>query len=492
MNFIDYLFDKKEDSEDVALISDTGELSYSQLHRSICNISGWIQGFYGVNNNFILIADNSFFFVSVYFGIIHSGNRVVLVDPKTSYQDILTIIQQCNASIIFADLNREQLSDLGCPLIFPGDIENLPISEGISSHGGDQDCAVIIFTSGSTGTKKGVMLSHQNLIANTSSIVQYLQISEKDRICVVLPFFYCFGASLLHTHVRAGGSVVLAQSIFLGSVIHTLDKYQCTGFAGVPSTYLILKHKTPFLSKPFPSLRFFQQAGGHLAPEVVQELISAFPDKQFYVMYGATEATARLSYLPPSDQARKPGSIGKGIPGVTLDVYDDEGQPVPLGKCGEIVARGENIMLGYYNDPEETKRVLRNGWYHTGDLGKIDEDGYIYVTGRIGTFIKSGGFKVSPVEIEDTIQKLPDAYGCVVIGIPHYLMGEAIIACIQSQNPTNEFKHQVLEHCRRELPTHKIPVDIVFVDEIPLNSSGKSDRRALIAHVQNILNQNPS
>lgn len=492
MNFIDYLFDEKKNSKDLALISDTGVLSYSQLYRSVCNISVWIMSIYGVNNNLALIADNSFFFVSVYFSIIHSGNRVVLVDPKTSHQDMLTIIQECKACSIFTDLNRERLSDPGCPIIYSEDIENLPISNCITSQGGDQDCAVIIFTSGSTGTKKGVMLSHQNLIANTSSIIQYLQILEKDRICVVLPFFYCFGASLLHTHIRAGGSVVLDQSIFLGSIIHTLDKYQCTGFAGVPSTYLILKQKTPFLSKAFPSLRLFQQAGGHLAPEVVQEIIVAFPDKQFFVMYGATEATARLSYLSPSDQTRKPGSIGRGIPGVTLEVHDEEGQPVPLGKCGEIVARGENIMLGYYNDPEETKRVLRNGWYHTGDLGRIDEDGYIYVTGRIGTFIKSGGFKVSPVEIEDTIQKLPDACGCVVIGIPHHLMGEAIIACIQSQNPTNEFKNQVLEHCRRELPTHKIPVDLVFVDEIPLNSSGKPDRRALITHVQNALNQKPS
>ena len=187
------------------------------------------------------------------------------------------------------------------------------------------------------------MLTHKNLIANTESILGYLHLTELDRVCVVLPFFYCYGASLLHTHIRAGGSVVLNNKIFLGSVISDINKYKCTGFAG--SEYFPDSHnKTHFLSEDLPSLRYFTQAGGQLPNKYIEMIVDAFPQKEFFVMYGATEATARLSYLPPHLVEEKMGSIGKGIPGVTLEVLDRNGLPIKPGEIGEITAMGDNIM----------------------------------------------------------------------------------------------------------------------------------------------------
>ena len=477
MNFVDFLFEGKTDSPDTLIIKADDEFSYVECYSAISRISSYLLITFGSEKEIVLLADNSFFFIVAYLGIIKSGNIAIVLDTKSSDEDIKKVISRCSP---VAGFFQEQFITY-CPntlkSISDTDLDIIPDIQQIHQKEVPSDnCAVIIFTSGSTGVKKGVMLSHKNLIANTKSIIKYLNLSSSDRMCVVLPFYYCYGASLLHTHIRAGGSIVLAQSIFLGSVLKTINTYACTGFAGVPSTYQILILKTPFLKSPLPSLRYFTQAGGHLADHYIQQIVTAFPVIKFYVMYGATEATARLSYLPPEYTTTKKGSIGKGIPDVELEVHDEEGKIDQTQEIGEIVARGDNIMLGYYNDPQGTHEVIRNGWYHTGDLGVQDDDGFIYITGRKGTFIKSAGFRVSPLEIEDIILEIPGVMGCAVTGTPHDIQGEAIIACVQSEFKNQEYKKDILNICRKKLPTHKVPVDIIFVDHIPLNSSGKVDR----------------
>ena len=295
------------------------------------------------------------------------------------------------------------------------------------------------------------------------------------------PFFYCYGASLLHTHLRAGGSVVLNQKPFLGSVIDDIDTYGCTGFAGVPSTYQILINKTRFLQQSFPSIRYFTQAGGQLPNKYIKMIADRFPEKKFYVMYGATEATARLSYLPPELVCAKMGSIGKGIPGVDLLVVNQSLEEVKPSEVGEIVAQGDNIMKGYYNDPEATAEVLINGWLHTGDLATVDDDGYIYIIGRSKNIIKSGGYRISPTEIENAILSLERFVGCAVFGVPDEIMGEAVVAVIQTPDLSDQqdLRRELMAYCNRKLPSYKVPKKIFFVDEFPLNASNKVDLAAL-------------
>ncbi len=189
--------------------------------------------------------------------------------------------------------------------------------------------AEIIFTSGSTGEPKGVMITHKNIIANTDSIIEYLNLTADDVIEIVLPFYYCYGLCLLHTHLKVGGSMVFNNNfMFLGAVINDLKKYKCTGFAGVPSHFQVLLRKSKsFKSDNFPDLRYVTQAGGKLHKVFIQEFMDNQPDITFYVMYGQTEATARLSYLPPEHLEEKLGSLGKAIPGVTLELMDDQGEP---------------------------------------------------------------------------------------------------------------------------------------------------------------------
>jgi acyl-CoA synthetase (AMP-forming)/AMP-acid ligase II len=198
-------------------------------------------------------------------------------------------------------------------------------------------------------------------------------------------------------------------------------------------------------------------------------------------MYGATEATARLSYLPPELISIKMGSIGKGIPGVTLAVLNQAMQAVKPSEIGEIVAKGDNIMKGYYNDPEGTGAVLKNGWLFTGDLATVDDEGFIYVVGRSKNIIKSGGYRISPAEIENEILSLEKFKGCVIFGIPDEIMGEAIVAVIQTPQTMDQhnLSREVIAHCNKKLPSYKVPQKIFFVDEFPLNSSNKIDMAAL-------------
>ena len=204
------------------------------------------------------------------------------------------------------------------------------------------DLAAAMFTSGSTGRPRGVMVASRNIVANTESIMEYLALTSADRMMVVLPFHYCFGTSLLHTHLRAGGSLVLeARFMYPEQALKRMLETACTGFAGVPSHYQILLRRSRMSKMQFPHLRHVRQAGGHLAPIFLQELRDALPATQIFVMYGQTEATARLSYLPPPFLQAKLGSVGKGIPGVKLTVVDESGQAVMPGQIGEIVAEGD-------------------------------------------------------------------------------------------------------------------------------------------------------
>ena len=336
--------------------------------------------------------------------------------------------------------------------------------------------AAILFTSGSTALPKGVMLSHANLQANTASIVDYLELTATDTVAVVLPFFYCYGLSLLHTHVKVGGSLLLNNNfLLLSTVIDDLATYACTGFAGVPSHFQLLLRRAEITKKSFPHLRYVTQAGGKLAEPFIHEFIAAFPTVKFYAMYGQTEATARLSYLPPALLATKTGSIGKGIPGVKLAVVNQVGASVQPGEIGEVVADGQNIMLGYLDDEEETQKVLRDGRLHTGDLGSIDEDGYIYLVAREKEILKVGGERISPKEIEAVLVALPEILDCSVIGIADEQLGEAVKALIvlndqAKQKPTEA---EIRAYCHKRLARNKIPKVIQFVAQIPMNMTGK-------------------
>jgi len=292
-------------------------------------------------------------------------------------------------------------------------------------------------------------------------------------VMVVLPFHYCFGTSLLHTHLRVGGTLVLdSRFLYPEKVLQRMQETECTGFAGVPSHYQILLEKTSLPRKAFPHLRYVQQAGGHLPPAAIRPLQAALPNTKIFIMYGQTEATARLSYVPPEMLEAKSGSIGRGIPGVKLTV-ENEGKPVPPGQIGEIVAEGKNIALGYWRDPEETANVFRNGRLHTGDMATVDEDGFISIVSRSRDFIKCGGTRVSCLQIEQQILECREVAEVAVIGVPDEVMGEAVKAFVATRGEAGVTLDHIRRFCKTRLPFQLVPREIVVLAALPKNEAGK-------------------
>ncbi|RII34000.1 AMP-dependent synthetase [Clostridium chromiireducens] len=486
MNFTDYIFEFSSKLDETAIIH-KGNISYKEIYLKILMISNGIKRTKaGYEDRILLISENSPFFIASYFGIIKSGCTCVPINPTLSNQDIEYIINSCNSNAIFIEkrfldklcttinkdikiITEESLND------FLEIEENLNVDEEAIESDLKNHVAVILFTSGSTAKPKGVMLTHYNLRYNTNSIIEYFKLSSKDRIEVVLPFYYCFGTSLLHTHFRVGGSLVINNKfMFPESVLDDIEKYQCTGFAGVPSNYQILLRKSSIKNRDLPSIRYIAQAGGKLPDSFIKELIQTLSGVEIFIMYGQTEATARLSYLPPNMLEKKLGSIGKGIPGTELKVIDKEGNKIKAGDIGEVVASGGNIMKGYFNDKEETDKVIRNGYLYTGDLATVDKDGYIYIVAREKQIIKSGGNRISPKEIENIIIQIPSVIEAAVIGTPDDILGEAIKAFIVLNNKDLEVNEKfIIEYCKANLPSYKVPKHVVFLDALPKNSSGK-------------------
>jgi len=261
-----------------------------------------------------------------------------------------------------------------------------------------------------------------------------------------------------------------------------MERTQCTGLAGVPETFHTLLRNSTFPQRRFPNLRKIQQAGGKLSSILIEELCQAVADAEIFIMYGQTEATARLSYLPPELLKSKKDSIGKGIPGVELKVLNQNGDSIRPGEIGEIVAKGQNIALGYFNDPETTAGKFVNGSLLTGDLATIDRDGFIYIVDRKSDFIKPHGYRVSSQQIEANIMELPDVVSAAVIGVPDLAIGEEIRAFVVLANGSTRSRNEIIAHCKHRMPSFMVPRSIFIVDSLPLNESGKVVKSLLRKH----------
>jgi long-chain acyl-CoA synthetase len=484
MNVAELILAQGQDSA-VAVSHGNAALTYAGLRDAVARLAGGLLARNHRQGDRVgIFAENSPFFVKAYLGIIGAGLVAVPLPTDLTAEIFCKIVSDAGINEVFVSkrlLNRVRpwSGKIGLRLIpenQEADFAGNPLWP-LAAVDAARDLAALMFTSGSTGSPKGVMITHRNIECNSRDIIAYLGLDAGDRAMVVLPFHYCFGLSLLHTHLMAGGSVVLNNEfkLFPESVLAEMQQTECTGFAGVPSTYQILLRNSRFRQMKFPRLRWFQQAGGKLPNPCIREILDSFPATRFFLMYGQTEATARLSYLPPARLADKLGSIGKGLPSTKLEVLHTDGVPVAPGskEVGEIVASGDNIAPGYWHDPEETGKFFRDGRLHTGDLARVDADGFIFIVEREREMIKSGGNRVSAKEVEDVIAEIPEVVEVAVVGAPHELLGECIKAFVSIAHDADLAAQDVLAHCRKRLPASKIPEEIIFLGNLPHNGSGK-------------------
>lgn len=442
-NVADFLLEGKPD-ERIALRLPGEERTYGDLRGAATAFAHYLDALgCRKGDRILLAAENSFFWVGAYLGILGAGMVCVPLPTTTSPDDLKHVLAVTESRAVVAqarfalkhasllrgdhlitdrainDRDSRALPDLLTKATFTEIMATVANARTSGIVVDANDLAALMFTSGSTGKPRGVMVSHRNIAANTESIISYLGLTEADRIMTVLPFHYCFGASLLHTHLRVGASLVVdSRFMYPELILQRMLETGCTGFAGVPSHFQILLRNSSMTKRAFPNLRYVQQAGGHLAPVFIQELKQTLPGTQIFIMYGQTEATARLSYLPPEFLDTKLGSVGKGIAGVTLHVTDESGQNVQPGEMGEIVAEGENVALGYWRETSETASTFRNGRLYTGDLATVDEDGFIYVLDRARDFLKCGGKRIGCQQVEDQLKEFECLLDAAVLATP--------------------------------------------------------------------------
>ena len=487
-----------------AIVQGDSRVTYGELWRAASGVAEFLRSQQlGLGDRVALLLTNSYDYVAAYYGVLMAGGVVVPLNTEAKARDVLNWIKHSESNVLFLQSNHGEFSNLiddcdgGLTIVASGEGGEESVRENLYwrsdvcqpidnfhdlEHLEDTSrLASIIYTSGTTGAPKGVMLSHQNLASNTVSIVSYLQLSGQDKVLCVLPFYYSYGNSVLHTHLAVGGCIVIENNMmYPNKVLQQISDEKVTGFSGVPTTFSMLLRARNFDTYEFSSIRYMTQAGGAMPPANINRVKALFPDVDFIVMYGQTEATARLSYLPPTMLNDKLGSVGVAIPGVEIEVRDAAGNAVSMGTSGEICARGQNVMMGYWKNVDASNAVFNNGWLKTGDTAHLDDDGFIYIDGRSSDFIKSGAHRISPKEIEEVIYELDGVSEVVVVPAPDELLGHVIKAVVVPGDKSAISERDIKAYCLKNLARYKIPKFVVFVDELPKTGSGKIKKYLLV------------
>jgi acyl-CoA synthetase (AMP-forming)/AMP-acid ligase II len=506
-----------------AVVNKERAISYRNLYLSSLKVADYLQRVdIEPGSRVALLYGNSIEYVILFFAIFKAGHIAVPLDTSLRPEETAFIISDCGAQVLLfhskyrrhldriimdsptlkhiisdkpVNLDREDIRTKTLPEILDGIIddkalESYPLAKPEKkfdlhdiyrlASDSPRELAAIFYTSGSTGTAKGVMLSHRNLVSNTVATIDYLKLRNDDSVIVILPFYYIYGNSLLLTHMMVGGTLVIDNRFLYPEVIlDTMEREKVTGFSGVPSNFIILLNNSTMPKRKLEHLRYFTQAGGAMAPELIKRLMNSFPQKEIYIMYGQTEAAPRVSYCPPEKLKEKIGSIGIPLTGVQMKVVDESGRDLPVGKSGELITTGDNVMLGYWNQPGETAEVLKDGWLYTGDLAKTDESGYFFITGRKKEIIKTGGNRVSAKEIEECILENDKVLEAAVFGIEDDLLGEAVKAVVVLKKGQSVNQKDIQAHCKSRLAEYKVPKYVEFRDLLPKYQSGKVNKLVL-------------
>jgi len=339
----------------------------------------------------------------------------------------------------------------------------------------ENNTAVILYTSGTTGHPKGVMLSHRNLISNARAGHGIEEAESENRQLAILPLAHSFGILTSNVAYLSGATLIMHPRFNPQAVLASIEQHKITSFAGVPAMFVALLNTPEAERYDTSSLRYCVSGSAPLPVSVLERFQERF-HCQIREGYGLSEAGPALSGHA-ADIAIKPGTVGKALPGVELRIVDEADQPVPTSEVGEITARGANIMQGYYAMPEETRTTLRNGWLYTGDMGRLDDEGYLTIVERKKDLIIRGGFNIYPRDVEEVLDSHPAIIEAAVIGIPSERMGEEVKAIVVAREPVTV--ESLMAYCQEHLANYKTPSQIVFVDALPRNNVGKIDKKIL-------------
>ena len=463
--------------------------------------------------------ENSVEAVLSIFAVLKAGAVFLVVNPTTKPDKLAYILNNCRAVALITDVRKraavensssqlpylksvfvtgtdstprqddpsksDPLAVLSFESVFDGDrFSKLPPPKKCI----DIDLAALIYTSGSTGKPKGVMLTHLNMVSAATSITAYLENVPDDIILNVLPLSFDYGLYQVLMAFKVGATIILERSFtYPYVVIEKLVQEKVTGFPLVPTISAILLQLN-LQNYDFSSLRYVTNTAAALPTHHIHQLRNLFPHAKLYSMYGLTECK-RVSYLPPDQLDQRPTSVGRGMPNEEVYIVDDSGRRVGPKVIGELVVRGSNVMKGYWESPEATSKVLRPGplpgenVLYTGDLFKMDEEGFLYFVARKDDIIKTRGEKVSPKEVEDALYSLDGVAEAAVVGVPDDVLGQAIKAVVTVREGAQLTERDVQRHCLANLEDFMVPKFIEFRDSLPKTSTGKISKRELAVSV---------
>ncbi|QJC50733.1 long-chain-fatty-acid--CoA ligase [Paenibacillus albicereus] len=473
--------------------------TYAELIEEVrrCAAGLAAQGIVKGDKVVLLLGNAPEFIVSLY-GALSLGAIVVPVNPTYTADELAYILADSGArAAVAAAPLRPLIAALQARLPRPiqpfyvGEEEGeasfarlLQLGAGQieSAYIKEEDTAVILYTSGTTGKPKGAMLSHRNLATNAESVYTMFEVTERDRAVTVLPMFHIYSLTVcLNAPLAVGACIVILPRFHPVETIAAIREQRATMFSGVPTMYAYLLQVPGASAADFATLRLCSSGGASLPVEVLHKVEERF-GVVVYEGYGLSEA-APVTAFNPLGGKRKPGSVGVDIPRVTNRIVDPEGREVPRGEIGELIVQGPNVMQGYYNLPEATAEALRDGWLHTGDIARMDEEGYIYIVDRMKDMINVGGFNVYPREVEEVLYRHPGVFEAAVVGVPDVTQGEAVKAYVVRSDEALTAE-ELAAFCSGSLVKYKRPTSIEFLPELPKNSSGKTLRRALKLQAQ--------
>jgi long-chain acyl-CoA synthetase len=398
-------------------------------------------------------------------------------------------LQDCGAKLLFAWDTCAEAAQAGamhaganCVLLDAGELDSLlptltPMAEPVQRH--RSDTAVILYTSGTTGKPKGAELTHYNLSQNAGVARRLFGITDQSTVMGVLPLFHAFGQTCgLNASVLAGARLTLVTRFDATKVLSVIERDRVTLFEGVPTMFNALLNHPERKKYSLASLRLCVSGGAALPEEVHRNCEAAF-DCIIVEGYGLSETSPVASFNRP-DALRKAGSIGVPIEGVEMKVVGEDGREMPQGQVGEIVIRGHNVMKGYWNRPEATAAAITpDGWFHSGDLARVDENGYFFIVDRKKDLIIRGGFNIYPREIEEILYSHPAVREAAVVGVPHPELGEEVGACVALNPGYTISAAQLRTFVKEQVAAYKYPRHIWFVNELPKTATGKILKRAI-------------
>ena len=480
----------QRDPEAIAIKLDDAELSYGLLDAGSAAVAGLLRdkGFKEGDRVGIMLPNVPYFAV-VYYGILRAGGVVVPMNVLLKGREVKFYLEDPGAKIVFAWHDFAEAAEMGaseagaeCILVKPGEFDAMlkDVSEPVTdvADRAGADTAVILYTSGTTGTPKGAELSHDNLRMNADVASALFEYDSDDVIFGGLPLFHSFGQTCaLNCGILRGCTVTLLPRFEPAKALEIIARDKVTVFLGVPTMYAAMLHDGSADSADTSTLKLCGSGGAAMPVEVMRAFEEKFSCK-ILEGYGLSETSPVASFNHP-DKERKPGSIGTPIEGVEMKVVDEDGKEVAQGEVGEIVIKGHNVMKGYWKKPDATAESIKDGWFYSGDMANVDEDGYFFIVDRKKDMIIRGGYNVYPREIEEVLYEHPAVREVAVLGVPDDSLGEEVGAAIALKEGSEATEDELREHAKEHVASYKYPRKIWFVDELPKGPTGKILKREI-------------